>query len=95
MTQKYFRMEIRSLGPRLVRKQDVDKEGRLELTVNIFETCVKLWRRVKKLMLLKRITDLSSKSGGAFRVGFGPKVDKNFGLNSGLRRAFCLECTKI
>ena len=30
MGQKYFRMEIRSLGPRLVRKQDVDKEGRLE-----------------------------------------------------------------
>ena len=24
------------------------------------------------------------------RVGFGPKVGKNFGLNSGLRRTFCL-----
>ena len=25
----------------------------------------------------------------------GPKADENFGLNSGLRRAFCLRCTKI
>ena len=24
------------------------------------------------------------------RVGFGPKVDQNVGLNSGLRRTFCL-----
>ena len=38
--------------------------------------------------------DKSCKSGRAFRVGFGPKVGKNFGLNSGLRRAFCLRCTK-
>ena len=37
--------------------------------------------------------DRSCKSGRAFRVGFGPKVDKNFGLNSGLRRAFCLRCS--
>ena len=37
----------------------------------------------------------SCKSGPAFWVGFGPKVDKNFELNSGLRRAFCLRCTKI
>ena len=37
----------------------------------------------------------SCKSGRAFRVGFGPKVDKNFGLNLGLRRIFCLLCTKI
>ena len=37
------------------------------------------------------------KSGRAFRVefGFGPKVDKNFGLNSGPRHTFCLRCTKI
>ena len=26
---------------------------------------------------------------------FGPKVDKHFGLNLGLRRAFCLRCPKI
>ena len=26
--------------------------------------------------------------------GFGPKVEKNFGLKSGLRRTFCLRCTK-
>ena len=37
----------------------------------------------------------SCKSGRGFRVGFGPKVDKNFGLNLGLRRAFCLKSTKI
>ena len=30
----------------------------------------------------------SCKSGRAFRAGFGPKFDKNFGLNSGLRRTF-------
>ena len=35
------------------------------------------------------------KSDRAFRVGFGPKVAKNFGLNSGLRCAFCLRYTKI
>ena len=35
------------------------------------------------------------KSGRAFRVGFGPKVDKSFGLNSDLRLTFCLSCTKI
>ena len=40
------------------------------------------------LMIL--ITGQSCKSGRAFRVGFGPKVDKNFGLNSGLRRTFGL-----
>ena len=27
---------------------------------------------------------------GRVRAGFRPEVDKNFGLNSGLRRAFCL-----
>ena len=37
----------------------------------------------------------SCKSGRAFWVGFRPKVDKNFGLNSGLRRTICLRCTKI
>ena len=30
----------------------------------------------------------SSKSGRAYRVGFGPKVDQNFGLNSSLKRTF-------
>ena len=33
--QKYFRMEIRNLEPRLVRKQDVAKEGGLEPKVNV------------------------------------------------------------
>ena len=46
-------------------------------------------RRIVSLSWLQ-----SFKSGQAFRVGFGPKVDKNFGLNSGLRRTFCLRCTK-
>ena len=32
---------------------------------------------------------------GLFGVGFGPKIDKNFGLNLGLRRTFCLGCTKV
>ena len=30
-----------------------------------------------------------------FWVGLGPKVDKNLGLNLGLKRAFCHRCTKI
>ena len=37
----------------------------------------------------------SCKSGQAFRVGFGHKVDKSFGLNSDLRGTFCLRYTKI
>ena len=37
----------------------------------------------------------SCKSDRAFWVGFGPKVDKNFGFNLGLRHTFCLRCTKI
>ena len=57
MGQKYFRMEIKSQGPRLVRKQDVAKEGGIEPKDNVFEIRLKLCRRVKKLMLLKRITD--------------------------------------
>ena len=38
----------------------------------------------------------SCTSGRAFRVGFGPKVDKTFGLNSGLRRTvlFALSAQK-
>ena len=36
----------------------------------------------------------SCKSSRAFRVGFGPKVDKIFGLISGLKRTFCLKCKK-
>ena len=66
MKQKFFRMEIRSLGPRLVRKYDVAKEGGLEPNVKVFEECGKLWRRVKKVMQLKRITDGS--------LGTGPSV---------------------
>ena len=30
----------------------------------------------------------SCKSGRTFWAGFGPKVDNNFGLHSGLRRTF-------
>ena len=36
----------------------------------------------------------SGSGSGRVRVGFEPKVDKNVGLNSGLRRTFCLRCTK-
>ena len=35
------------------------------------------------------------KSARTFRRGFGPKVDKNVVLSSGLRRTFCFRCTKI
>ena len=37
----------------------------------------------------------SCKSGRAFWVEFGPKVDRNFGLDLGRRRTFCRMCTKI
>ena len=42
MGQRYFRMKIRSLGPRLVHKQDVAKEEGLEQKVNVFKIFVKL-----------------------------------------------------
>ena len=54
--------------------------------------------RVFRVMWKKQIFSNykhSCKSGRAFQVGFGPKVDKNFGINSGLRRGFCLRCTKM
>ena len=37
----------------------------------------------------------SVSGSGRVQAGLGPKVDKNFGLKSGLRRAFCLKSTKI
>ena len=40
------------------------------------------------------VSNQSCKSGRTFRVGFGPQVDKNIGLNSGLRRTFCFRCSK-
>ena len=59
-----------------------------------------------KLSFLYRICDLTNvkllnkvlapefKSGRAFRIGFGPKVDKNFGLNSGRDILFVLGAQK-
>ena len=38
---------------------------------------------------------LFGSGSGRVRAGFGPEVDKNFGLNSGLRCSFCLRCTKV
>ena len=40
-----------------------------------------------------RVVSRARLCGSGFE--FGPKVDKNFGLNSGLRHTFCLWCTKI
>ena len=37
---------------------------------------------------------LFGSGSGRVRAGFGPKVDKNVELNSGLRLTFCLRCTK-
>ena len=42
---------------------------------------------VRKLTKMQKLAQ-SYTLGQAFR-------DKNFGLNSGLRRVFCLKCTKI
>ena len=47
-----------------------------------------------RMPYLLRTAAQSCKSGRV-RAGFGPKVDKNFGLNTGLRRPFCLRDTKI
>ena len=55
---------------------------------------LRVFRVIRKNQIFN-IWNHSCKSDRAFRVGFGPKVDKNFGLNSGLSRAFCLRCTKI
>ena len=55
----------------LVRKQDIGKEGGLAPKVNVFEICVKLWRRVKKLMSLKRITNGSLGAGPPVAGGYG------------------------
>ena len=38
--QKFFRIEIRSLGPRLVRKHDVAKEGDLNQTLKFSKNVV-------------------------------------------------------
>ena len=46
------------------------------------------------LFFCKSAADQSCKSAPAFPVGFGPKVDKNFGPNSCLRRAFFLGAQK-
>ena len=40
-------------------------------------------------------SDQSYKSGRGFCVGLGPKVDKSFGLNLGLRRTFCRWSIKL
>ena len=44
--------KIRSLGPGLVRRQDVVQDGELERKVNVFKICVKFYcgSAVKKLM---------------------------------------------
>ena len=50
---------------------------------------------IKRKKVVSRSGLFGSGSGsGRVWFGFGPKVDKNFGLNSGLTRAFCLRCTK-
>ena len=67
--QKCFRMEIKSLEPGLVCKQAVAKEGGPK--VHVFERCVKLRRRVNKLMKLKRITDGSLGTGPPVAGGYG------------------------
>ena len=71
--------------PSWTADNDEKLQGRLAMIIT------GLFQKLKSNLLFAQ----SCKSGRAFRVGFGPKVDKNFGLNSGLRRAFCLECTKI
>ena len=81
------------------------KEGLNNLIFSIgFQMALNMFNGVKTAFLFKKLQKIaqrlgaarvrSCKSGRAFRVGFGPKVDKNFGLNSGLRRSFCFRCTK-
>ena len=66
------------------------------LSLDAFESGMHRSDFINSARLLKiRSTTQSGKSGQAFRIRFGPEVDKKFGLNSGLKRAFCLGCTKI
>ena len=51
------------------------------------------WACLPRVVSRDGLFGLGSDSGQV-RAGFGPKVEKNFGLNSGLRRTFCLRCTK-
>ena len=51
-------------------------------------------KKKKKNGLYRNLAQ-SCKSARAFRVGFGPTIDENFGLTSGLRRTFCFRCTKV
>ena len=46
------------------------------------------------LSMENRLVSRAAFSGRVW-AGFGLKVDKNSGLDSGLRRTFCLKCTKI
>ena len=49
--------KIRSLWPKLVRKQNLAKGGRLEPKVNVFKIVVKLWRRDEQTNVTQTITD--------------------------------------
>ena len=61
------------------------------VSLQIKYTNYKLNKNTKKNIIMLQ----SCKSGWAFRVSFGPKVDKNFEPKSGLSRAFCFRFTKI
>ena len=66
---------------------------KLEFISKIIKKEIKNCQKNSEIALHK-ITTLTCTSGRAFRNGFGPRVDKNFGLNSGLRRTFVLGAQK-
>ena len=69
---------------------DKTKISKENLQVDVLLFTAKIFQEAMCLTSLQ-----SCKSGRAFRVGFGLKVDKNFGLDLGLRRTFCLRFAKI
>ena len=68
---------VRSLGLRFVLKQDVAEGRGFEPKVNVFEICVKLWRRGEKTNATHAITDGGLGAGHQAAGGYG-KFFKNF-----------------
>ena len=63
--------------------------GPMSLRARIVYTCI------ASFALRQSTIDRAYRDRVVSRAGFGPKLDKNFGIYSGLRRAVCLRCTKI
>ena len=70
--------KIGSLWPRLVRKQDLAKGGRLEPKVNVFKIGVKLWRRDEQTYVTQTITDGGLGTGSPAVPSQSPEAMSDF-----------------